>query len=109
MSTSPSSGSYQVALDALHADAGVWQRAGSTITTAQQAATGENLTAAQFSYWADGQGVTSSYTQVQKKIAQLLSGASANFQNIGTTLLGVATEYTENEKKVAGSFDKVGH
>lgn len=109
MSNTPSSGSVQVALGALHADAGVWQQAGGTITAAQQTATGEKLTAAQFSYWADGEGVTASYTQVQQKVAQLLGGAATNFQKISTTLIGVATEYTDNEKKVAGSFNKLGH
>ena len=109
MATGPDSPGYQVALSALQSDAKVWGQPSTTTSGAQTAVAGETLTAAQFSYWAHGQGVTSSYTDVQNKMAALLGAAATNFQNISTTLTGVAAQYSAAENKIAGSFNKLKH
>lgn len=110
----PGSGDVSVALSALRSDATVWNSASQSISTqAVPAVQGLTLTAAQFSYWADQQGVTQSYTATQNKIADLLAGvasnvgAAQNFQKISTTLLGVADAYAKTEGDNVNRFKAI--
>jgi hypothetical protein len=97
----------RVALNALHADSGKWSDAGRQIHNAQVAAAGIHLTAAQFSYFGDQAGLTSTYADLQRKVVSLLGQAATNFGKISTTLVQVANEYQANEDKVTASLNSI--
>jgi hypothetical protein len=101
------SGDLQVAVSALHADAQKWSTAAQNVTGAQQAANSDHLTAAQFSYFGDQQGLTHTYAALQAKMVDLLGQASTNFTKISSTLLQVAANYEHNEKQISNHFRSI--
>lgn len=109
MSGTPSSGDVTVALDALRSDSWKWSAASANAITAQSAVDAQTLTMAQFSCYADAQGLTQTYDALQQRIRDLLGQASANFVKISTTLQQVAQTYQDNEHKITNSFNRIHH
>ncbi|HEY1571616.1 MAG TPA: hypothetical protein VGG05_09755 [Pseudonocardiaceae bacterium] len=103
----PTGDEVTVALGALHADSQKWAAAAAQVQSAQSAAGGIQLSAAQFSYFGDQAGLTQTYATLQQKVAALLGQAATNFHNISTTLVQVAAAYQDNEQKITSSLNSI--
>lgn len=94
--SSPDSHDIVVALDALRADAGLWQGNADAVRAAAGAARAQALGAAAFSF-AGGQ-VAAGYHDVQDRLVRLLDGAVGNFERVAQALLAAADSYEREEQ-----------
>ncbi len=98
----------KVACDALRSDARKWAAASDEMSGA--ATTAQNLVLGrdQFGYAAESRGLVAAYTTVQQRIAHLLSGADAEFDEISGALKASADTYEYEDASGAHEMDRVG-
>lgn len=85
-----------VALEALEADAVMWQRAAEDLRAAAEAARRQQIPPGAFSF--AGRAVADAYESMRTKTVALLEGGAANFEAIATTLRASAAAYAADER-----------
>ena len=94
----PTQDQYQVALQALRADADTWEHCAADLGAAKGTADGLDLEALHFSYVADKLGVTAMYQQIQAKLVGLLGEGQTMSTNVATALRNSAQTYQQEEE-----------
>jgi hypothetical protein len=92
----PTSQQIVVALEALEADAMMWQRAAEDLRTAAAAARRQEIPPHAFSF--AGRAVADAYESMRVKAVALLEGGAANFDAIARALRASAAAYAADER-----------
>ncbi|TCO57085.1 type VII secretion target [Actinocrispum wychmicini] len=104
----PTQDELKVALEAMRSDAGVWTHASDEMQASATAAQNVVLTADQFGWAAEQQGVVGAYQQVQQRMAHLLTGAQTEFDKVATSLRTAADWYEQNEQHTSNVMNQTG-
>jgi hypothetical protein len=88
---------YTTETDAIRTEAAIWRTAASDLEAPANTARSLVLTTADIGITADGQGFGGTYEQLRQRIQTLLDGGRQSYDNIGTTLVRVATTYDAQE------------
>ena len=88
----------KVALEALAADAGVWDDVSSTLGGARDSATGLTVTQGQMSWAADVTGLLQTYESMRSKTETLLGDGSTQTSTIAHGLRQVKTTYEGSDQ-----------
>lgn len=103
---------YEVQLEALRKDAGMWDDTSNELWKAENNAWSLSLTTQELSWAAEVTGLTDTYNTVQNKVGMLLAGGSTETGKISTTLLTVRHNYEVNEeaaeKSYRGTWEPIG-
>lgn len=94
----------QVALEALHRDAAMWDRVSHTTDQAHAVAADLILGIAELSWASRAAGLESAYTEIQTKISSLLGDATRVYSGLSTTLDQVAAAYEADDDQAAATF-----
>lgn len=95
--------SMQVSLDALAADAVLWEGVSGTLGSASRSAAGLTLSSASLSWAAEEVGLVDVYEAARARVERLLREGEAETDTIAVTLRQVRTAYEssdENERAV---------
>lgn len=84
-----------VALEALRADADLWQRATTDMRTAATTAAGQRVEPVAFSFAA--QSVATAYESLRAKLTALIEAGASNFDSITHALRSTAASYAADE------------
>lgn len=90
--------SFQVALQALGADAGVWDDVSTALDGATTSASGLTLTTAQLSWAAEVIGLTTTYEAMRAKTERLLGEGATETSTIAEGLRTVKTTYEGSDE-----------
>jgi hypothetical protein len=103
---------YEVQLAALKSDADTWDETSSTLLTAENNAWSQTLGEYELSWAAEVVGLTTTYNDIQNKVAMLLAGGSTETGKISTTLLTIKHNYEVNEdnaeQQYQGAWEPIG-
>ncbi|MFQ6172657.1 hypothetical protein ACK8HX_13695 [Oryzobacter sp. R7] len=90
--------SFRVALEALSADAGVWDEVSTTLDGASTTAAGLGLTTSQLSWAAEVVGLTATYESMRAKTERLLGEGATQTSTIAEGLRTVKTTYEGSDE-----------
>lgn len=90
--------SFEVALEALGDDAGVWDGVSGTLSTATTSASSLTLTTSQLSWAAEVVGLTTTYESMREKIERLLREGTTATETIAANLRTVKTTYEGHDE-----------
>lgn len=90
--------SLTAAIQALRADAGIWQDVATTTSGAARAADGLTLSEGELSWASRPTGLLDTYEEIRAKVARLLTEATTNFSSLSSTLNRVATAYETSDQ-----------
>ena len=96
--------SIDVALEALTADAALWEDASSTLNTAAWSASALTLTTSSLSNVAADVGLVTVYEQARARIERLLREGSEELQTIADTLRAVRTAYESQDASQRATY-----
>jgi len=94
----PDSQQVQAAMEAMRADAAMWQDMATEMRAAAQVAGRLDLGRLQFSLIADGLGMTDLYQQVQERFGQLIGQGADTFEATAGALTTAAAGYDADER-----------
>jgi hypothetical protein len=97
--------SIAVALEALEADARLWEGASSVLGTAAWSAAGLTLTSMSLSNVAADVGLVGTYEEARARVERLLREGETELQTIATTLRQVKTAYESQDASQRASYD----
>lgn len=96
-----------VALDAMRADAAVWETATANIDGPRSAVNGLGLTARDLSMWAVDRGLDRTYEDARTALEDMLSQAMASFRSISESLRAAADTYEREEEANMHAMNKI--
>jgi hypothetical protein len=88
----------KVALEALAADAGVWDDVSTTLTSARDSASGLTVTEGEMSWASDVTGLLQTYEAMRSKTEGLLGGGATQTSTIATGLRTVKSTYEGSDQ-----------
>lgn len=98
---------FQAAMDALEADAGVWTTVSETLTTASGSASALSLSGRELSKTATQEGLVDTYRQIQALVAMLCTEGGTEAQNISRTLRNVHRQYDLDDETARRTLEGV--
>ena len=97
-----------VALDAMRADAVVWDGAGSILGAPARVIDSLGLTAQDVSMFGVDAGVDKAYGTAQTALVDMLNQGMQNFHNLANTLRQAATTYEQHEDHASSQIKGAG-
>jgi hypothetical protein len=98
----------RVALEKLRSDAGTWSRTATGAQGLADVAKGLTLTGVELSFAADATGLTTTYQQLQQRLAALCGQAVSTLNGISGTLTKAADGYVAIEQTNKNNLNQAG-
>lgn len=96
------------ALDAMRADAGVWNTAAADLKGPVDSVANLKLTGSEMSFFATEKGLDTTYDDARAALEEMLGKAADYFRKIGGNLESAAQQYERDDADAAGKIEQSG-
>lgn len=96
--------SFKVAMQALSADAAVWEGSADALSSASAAARGLTLSDVDLSWAGQDTGLVDTYSQLRDKVTRLLGEGSEETRKLSATLLEVRGTYLSADESAKAGY-----
>lgn len=100
--------SINAALDAMRADAAVWNTAAADLKGPINSIAGLKLTGGEMSFFATEKGLDVTYDDARAALEDMLGKAADYFQKISSNLESAAQQYERDDADAAGKIEQAG-
>ncbi len=100
--------SINAALDAMRADAAVWNTAASDLNGPINSIAGLKLTSGEMSFFATEKGLDATYDDARAALEDMLGKAAEYFQKISSNLEGAAQQYERDDANAGMKIEESG-